>query len=93
LQFHSPLLPVAQAIGDTPPSIDENASQPQSLPELPKDSGAAWEIVSRSLYEMWTDFLARVPLIIAALVVVGITWTVARLVSYFVRASLSKTRL
>jgi small-conductance mechanosensitive channel len=61
--------------------------------EVPKDAAGAWQVVVDSIGQMWEDFLARLPLIAAGIVVIAVTWGVARLVDRFVRYSLGRTRL
>lgn len=55
-------------------------------------SGAIDTVVS-SLYEMWNDFLLRLPLFAVALLVLVATWMLARAAGYVVRSSLSRTHL
>ncbi len=59
----------------------------------PRQLSGAWEIVIDSLDSMWTDFLEHLPLLIAALVVLVITWLVAKLTLSVVRKTLTRTNL
>lgn len=61
--------------------------------DIPTNLDEALDTVRTSLGEMWNDFLLRLPLMAAAVVVLLLTWGFARLGGYFVRRSLGRARL
>ncbi|QDT07739.1 Small-conductance mechanosensitive channel [Rubripirellula lacrimiformis] len=57
------------------------------------DLQASASVVERSLYELWRDFLLRLPLLIASLVFLVITAVLAKIISSVVRRVLNKRRM
>lgn len=78
------------AAAEGPESTDAAA---ESAENLPTDAAGAWQVVVDSVYGMWADFLARLPLIVAAIVLLVITWGVTKLADRTVRFALRKTKL
>lgn len=75
------------------PALPLPLAQAENNEEMPKDAAGAWRVVVDSVYEIWGQFLERLPLIVAGLVVLLLTWIVGRIVDRVVRYSLSKTKL
>lgn len=59
----------------------------------PASVDEAVDTIVSSLLDMWQDFLLRLPLIAAALVVLLLTWVASRLISYLVNRSLRRAKL
>ena len=56
------------------------------------DLGESAEVVRRSLSSLWNDFLSRLPLFIAAVVVLLLTWAAAMLARWLARRTLENRR-
>lgn len=59
----------------------------------PQSSDEAIRLVQESLLGMWESFLARLPLLVAGVLFLAVTWAVAKLASRVAGPLLEKTRL
>ncbi len=78
------------SVEPTPETSDAPA---ESTENLPTDAAGALEVVLDSVYSMWSDFLARLPLIVAGLIVLFVTWGLTKLADRGLRFALRRTRL
>lgn len=82
------------------PLIAQVGPPPAANPEIPptevvepKTSSEAIALIHESLWSLWETFLARIPLIVAGLAVVLLTWAVAALATRAVDRGLKRSRL
>jgi small conductance mechanosensitive channel len=93
VEFIPAWLLLAQVEYDEPPPASEARPLGIDSEDLPTDAAGAWDIVVESLLGMWADLLARLPLIVAGIIVLLITWGLTRVIDRTIRFSLRRTHL
>lgn len=85
------LLAQADDAADEDSTADD--AMEQALENPPENLSEALSTIQASLWEMWNDFLLRLPLLVAGLALLVLTWIVASVVNAVAYKSLKRTRL